>query len=95
MPQFFFLKNLAKYFTGLIDLRGVSELKEWIPNRNKPAIPDITVEQKERISKIKYENLKYDQLLFERHMYKIANTFYVSKKVNIRSLVAEIEYALS
>jgi hypothetical protein len=34
-------------------------------------------------------------LLFERHMYKIADTFYVSKKVNIRSLVAEIEYALS
>jgi hypothetical protein len=27
-------------------------------------------------------------------MYKIADMYYVSKKVNIRSLVAEIEYAL-
>ena len=95
VPQFFFLKKLAKYFTGLVDLRGVGELKEWIPNRNKPAIPGINDQQRERISKIKYEDLKYDNLLFDRHMYKIADTFYVSKKINIRSLVAEIEYALS
>jgi len=95
MPQFFFLKNLTKYFTGLVDLRGVNELKEWIPNRDKPAIPDITDEQKERISKIKYEDLRYDDLLFERHMHKIADTFYLSKKINIKLLVAEVGYALS
>ncbi len=94
MPQFFFIRNLMKYYSGMIELRGVSELREWIPNRNKPAIPEITETQRQKIEKIKYTDNLYDSLLFERHMYKIADMYYVSKKVNIRSLVAEIEYAL-
>jgi len=95
MPQFFFLKNLTKYFNGLVDLRTVSELKEWIPNRNAPAIPLMSKEQRDQISKIKYKDMKYDNLLFERHMYTFPGTFKVQKKIQIKSLVEEIENALS
>ncbi len=94
MPQFFHIKKLMKHYSGMIELRGLGELKEWIPNRNKPAIPDITEAQRQRINKISYPDNLFDALLFERHMYKIADIYYVSKKINIRSLVAEIEYAL-
>jgi len=94
MPQFYFIKCLAKYFSGIVDLRGVDELKEWIPERSRPSIPDITNAQREKISKIKYPGMLYDNLLFDRHMYKTADRFYVSKKINILSLIAEIDYAL-
>lgn len=95
MPQFYFIKCLAKFFGGMVDLRGVGELKEWIPERIRPSIPDITNEQVEKISKIKYPGLLYDNLLFERHMHKTPARSYASKKINIRSLIAEIDHALS
>jgi hypothetical protein len=64
LPQYFWLENLSKHFRGELVIRSVEDLYTFIPNRNSPAIPKITEEQKNKISKIQYSDLKYDNFLF-------------------------------
>jgi len=64
LPQYFWLENLSKYFQGELVIKSVEDLYAFIPNRNAPAIPKITEEQKNKISKIQYRDLKYDNFLF-------------------------------
>jgi len=64
LPQYFWLEKLSKYFQGELFIKSVEDLYTFIPNRNAPAIPKITEEQKNKISKIHYRDLKYDNFLF-------------------------------
>jgi tRNA(Ile)-lysidine synthase TilS/MesJ len=64
LPQYFWLEKLSKYFKGELVIKSIEDLYNFIPNRNAPAIPKITEEQKNKISKIHYRDLKYDNFLF-------------------------------
>jgi hypothetical protein len=85
-PQFFSLVELAKYFNGIVDIKDVAELYSWIPNKIRPAIPEITPLQQKKIFEIKYPNLKYDELLYQ---------LYLDKTIKLDSIVKEIEDAMS
>jgi hypothetical protein len=86
LPQYFWLRKLSNYFNGQLILKTVEELYEFIPNRDAPRIPKITQEQKDKISKIHFENLKYDEVLFRE---------YVGKTLPINELLENIKNALS
>jgi hypothetical protein len=58
------VRKFSKYFQGELIIKSVEDLYTFIPNRNAPAIPKITEEQKNKISKIQYSDLKYDNFLF-------------------------------
>jgi len=86
LPQFFSLIELAKYFNGTVDIKDVGELYGWIPNKNKPAIPEINPMQTKKILNINYPSLKYDEILYQ---------LYLDKNIKIQTLVREIEDAMS
>jgi hypothetical protein len=86
LPQYFWLKNLSNYFSGQLILKTVKDLYEFIPNRDAPHIPKITQEQRDKISKIQFENLKYDRVLFDE---------YVTRTVAINVLLEDIRNAVS
>ena len=86
LPQYFWIKRLSKYFKGTLILKSVNDLMTLIPNRNKPAIPDITNEQKEKILKINFEDLKYDYALM---------TLMQEGQIQIKELIQKVENALS
>jgi hypothetical protein len=86
LPQFNWIENLSSYFSGQIVLKTVNDLYEFIPNRNTPAIPTITEEQKSKISKIHFKNLKYDNVLFNE---------YIAKSFPINELLENIKNAVS
>ena len=69
VPQFIWLIHLSKYFKGTIRIDSVSELYLTIPNRDKPAIPDITYKRRQKIKKInskKYTDV--DEKIIEKYM---------------------------
>lgn len=86
LPQYFWLEKLHKYYKGELIIKSVEDLYIFIPNRNAPAIPKITEEQKNKISKIKYDNLKYDNFLFASC---------VGLKINIKDLLKRVKDAVS
>lgn len=86
LPQYFWIKKLSKYFKGTLHLKSVNDLMTLISNRNKPAIPDITNKQKERISKIDFKDLKYDYALI---------TLMQEEQIQIKDLIQKVEDALS
>lgn len=85
-PQFFWIKRLAKYYTGPVRCVDVSWLLNLIPNRDKPGIPDITQEQRNKISNIHLDNFLYDQILFEK---------YIDTTIEIHKLIEDIENEMS
>jgi hypothetical protein len=86
IPQFFSLVELNRYFRGSVDIKDVAELYSWIPNKNKPAIADITPLQQKKIFDIKYPDLKYDELLYQ---------LYLDKTVRLENIIKDIEDAMS
>ena len=85
-PQFFWIKRLAKYYDGHINLQDVGKLLELIPNRDRPRIPNITPEQKNKIVKIQLGYFIFDTMLFDK---------YLGEKIKIAELIKEIENAVS
>ena len=85
-PQFFSLVELTKYFKGTVDIKDIAELYSWIPNKIRPAIPEITPLQQKKIFEINYPNLKYDELLYQ---------LYLDKNIKLETVVKEIEDAMS
>ena len=85
-PQFFWIKRLRKYYNGHLHLQDVKNLLHLIPNRDRPKIPDITLEQKNKIEKIELGNSIFDTVLFDR---------YLGVKIKIAELITEIENAVS
>lgn len=86
LPQYFWLEKLAVYFSGKIVLKTVDDLYAFIPNRDTPCIPKITEDQRSKISKIHFENLKYDEMLFSK---------YVARTLPINELLENIKNAVS
>ena len=64
LPQYFWLERLGKYFKGDLIIKHVKDLHTFIPYNISPLIPKITEAQKNKISKIQYSDLKYDNFLF-------------------------------
>ena len=86
LPQYFWLKKLSVYFSGQVVLKTVEDLFELIPNRDAPHIPPISKEQQDKIFKIHFENLKYDDAMFDE---------YVAKTLPINELLENIKNAVS
>ena len=86
LPQYFWLENLSKYFQDELVIKSVEDLYTFIPNRNAPAIPKITKEQKNKISKIQYSDLKYDNFLFAS---------YIGLKIPLNELLKKVKDAVS
>ena len=86
LPQYFWLENLSNYFSGQLILKTIADLYGFIPNRDAPRIPKITQEQQSKISKIQFENLKYDEVLFSE---------YITRTVPINKLLENIKNAVS
>lgn len=86
LSQYHWLENLKKYFSNSLVLKSVDELYNFIPNRDAPRIPQITEEQRNKISRIEFKDLKYDNLLFDG---------YIGRTIPIDQLLTEIKNALS
>lgn len=86
LPQYFWLEKLHEYYKGELIIKSIEDLYSLIPNRNAPAIPKITKEQKNKISKIQYDDLKYDNFLF---------TSCIGLKININNLLKKVKDAVS
>ena len=85
-PQFFWIKRLGEHYNGQLYLQDVEKLLDLIPNRDRPSIPNITLEQKKKIEKIKLDNFIFDNILFDK---------YLEEKMKITDLIEEIENAVS
>lgn len=55
MPQTFWLYHLFKYFKGKVNLQPVKNLFNLIPNRDKPGIPTLQLERKEKILTLEHK----------------------------------------
>lgn len=86
LPQYFWLEKLNKYFQKELIIKDVEDLYTFIPNRNAPAIPKITEEQKNKISKIQYSDIKYDDFLFASC---------IGLTININDLLKKVKDAVS
>jgi hypothetical protein len=86
LPQYFWLEKLNKYYKGELIIKNVEDLYDFVSNRNSPAIPKITEKQKNKISKIQYRDLKYDNFLF---------TSCIELKININDLLKKVKDAVS
>ena len=86
LPQYFWLEKLSKHFQGELVINSVQDLYTFISNRNAPAIPKITEEQKNKISKIQYRDLKYDNFLF---------TSCIGLKIPLNELLTKVKDAVS
>jgi len=86
LPQYFWLENLSKHFRGELVIKRVEDLYTFIPYRYAPAIPKITEEQKNKISKIQYRDLKYDNFLFAS---------YIGLKIPLNELLKKVKDAVS
>ena len=80
-PQFFWIQRLGKYYNGHIHLQDVGRLLDFIPNRDRPKIPDITLKQKNKIAKIELDNFIFDTVLYDK---------YLGEKIKIAELIKEI-----
>ena len=85
-PQFFWIKRLGKYYDGHLNLQDVGKLLDLIPNRDRPKIPDITLDQKNKIEKIELGNFIFDTVLVDQ---------YLGEKIKIAELIKEIENEVS
>ena len=85
MSQYKWILKLADYFTGILDIKNVNQLRELIPNRESPKIPKITQEQRIAISKIKYD-MRHDEILFNQYM---------NRQMSIKQLIRNIDHAVS
>lgn len=84
--QMSWITYLSKFYEGDIDCLGVSDLYKLIPNRDKPKIPNITQIQKNKIAKIKFDDIRQDEILYNK---------YIGKKLPINTLTEEIKHAMS
>ena len=85
MEQYEWIRKLAEYFTGILTINTVNQLRQLIPNRESPKIPKITPEQRSAISKIKYD-MRHDEILFDQ---------YIGKQIPIKQLMRDIDHAVS
>ena len=83
-PQFNWVKRLATHFEGNLELLSVSDLLLHINYRNRPGIPEITQEQRNKINKIQPRHT-VDELLME----------HIGSVLPIRSIIARVNDALS
>lgn len=83
-PQFNWIKKLSTHFEGRLELLPVSDLVGLISNRNRPGIPEITQEQRDKIDSIQPKHTA-DRLLME----------YLGTTLPVRTVVERIEDALS
>jgi len=83
-PQFNWIERLATHFGGKLELLSVSDLLQHIDNRDRPAIPEITEEQKDKINKMQPSHT-VDELLME----------FMGSVLPIKSIIARVNDALS
>lgn len=67
MTQYEWLQQLHAYHKGIIVLKTVNDLLGFIPNREKPRIPEIDFATRDRILAIDY-NLKKDDHLYNNYV---------------------------
>jgi len=85
IPQYQWLKDLASYYNGILNIKTVNDLRSLIDEREEPSIPLITRQRHEAILCMEYD-LKQDEILFNR---------YVSSRLPIGKLLREVDNALS
>jgi hypothetical protein len=85
MPQFDWLERLQEYYNGIVILKTVEDLRNLIPNRESPRIPEMDRARRQRISDITYD-LKKDHMLYNN---------YVGAHLPLKLLLGRINHALS
>lgn len=81
IQQFFYIKDLFKYFKKTITICSVQDLMDIIPERSTPKIPRLTESLKDKIKKIKYP-LDKDWFIFKN---------FIGKQINIEELIMKVE----
>ena len=80
--QIVWLKKLYKFYKKDVEFYNVSQINDFIPNRDRPAIPDLSDEQKQKIEKI-IPDLKKDYALLELFENKRTNLENVINNANL------------
>jgi len=83
-PQYNWIKRLAEFFHGDLELLPIDELMKLIDHRIKPAIPDITKEQHEIIGQIQ-SDLRADKALLQ----------FEGRTIPIQTVIERIDNVLS
>jgi hypothetical protein len=85
MPQFDWLERLQEYYNGIIILKTVGDLRNLIPNRKSPRIPEMGRDRRQRISDITYD-LEKDHILYNN---------YIGSHLPLKLLLEKVNHALS
>lgn len=80
--QIVWLKKLYKFYKKNVEFYNVSQINNFIPNHDKPTIPAINNEQKQKIEKI-IPNLEKDYKLIELFENKKTNLGDVINNANL------------
>lgn len=83
--QFRWLEKLNEYYTGIVIVKTVNDLRNLISNRESPVIPELTLARRHRIREIQYD-LSHDNLLYNN---------YVGAHLPLASLLKGVRDALS
>jgi len=83
MPQTFWLYHLFKYFKGKVNLQPVQNLFDLIPNRDKPAIPNLDPERKGKI--LALEHKTYTDI-----DYKLIKK-YINTSTNLKTIIRDLK----
>ena len=86
LPQYFWLEKLSKNFKSELTIRSIEDLYHLIPYRISPLIPKISEEQRNKITKILHDDIKYDNFLFASC---------IGLKININDLLKKVKDAVS
>jgi len=87
IPQYLWLLHLKKYYNGLVELKSVSELYDWIPYRSGPWADNIipwsplTQQDKDKILSINYKDyINTDETILKK---------YLNQTIELNTLIKE------
>ena len=83
--QYDWLCKLQEYYSGIVIVKTVNDLRNLIPNRESPKISSASLQERAMILKVKFD-LRKDHILFNN---------YVGSHMPIKRLLGEIDNAVS